>query len=75
YDPLYVANEGKLVAILPEQEAEAALSAMRRTRYGEEARIIGRVLAAPAGKVLMKTRIGGTRIVQMLMGEMLPRIC
>ncbi|HEX2988825.1 MAG TPA: hydrogenase expression/formation protein HypE, partial [Chloroflexota bacterium] len=47
YDPLYVANEGKLVAILPEQEAEAALSAMRRTRYGEEARIIGRVLAAP----------------------------
>jgi len=75
YDPLYVANEGKLVAIAPEEEAEAALSAMRRTRYGEDARIIGRVLPSPTGRVLMKTRIGGTRIVQMLMGEMLPRIC
>ncbi len=75
YDPLYVANEGKLVAVVPADDAEAVLSAMRRTRYGEEARIIGTVLAEPAGKVLMKTRIGGTRIVQMLMGEMLPRIC
>ena len=75
YDPLHVANEGKLVAIVPPEEAEAALSAMRGTRYGEESRTIGTVLAAPAGKVLMKTRIGGTRVVQMLMGEMLPRIC
>ncbi len=75
YDPLYVANEGKLVAIVPEDEAEKALAAMRRTRYGEEARVIGTVLPDPPGKVLMKTRIGGTRVVQMLMGEMLPRIC
>ena len=48
---------------------------MRGSRYGAEARIIGQVVEAPAGKVLMKTRIGGTRVVQMLMGEILPRIC
>jgi hydrogenase expression/formation protein HypE len=48
---------------------------MRATRYGEEAAIIGEVVAEPAGKVLMKTNIGGTRIVHMLVGEMLPRIC
>ncbi len=75
YDPLYVANEGKLVAVVPEGEADRVLKAMRRTRYGEDARLIGTVLPEPTGKVLMKTRIGGTRVVQMLMGEMLPRIC
>jgi hydrogenase expression/formation protein HypE len=75
YDPLYIANEGKLVAVVPPEEAEAVLAAMRRTRYGEQARIIGTVQPGPAGRVLMKTRIGGTRVVQMLMGEMLPRIC
>ncbi|MGE5620632.1 MAG: hydrogenase expression/formation protein HypE [Sphingomonadaceae bacterium] len=75
YDPLYVANEGKLIAIVPAEEATRALEALRATRYGEEASIIGTVLPDPVGKVLMKTRIGGTRVVQMLMGEMLPRIC
>jgi hydrogenase expression/formation protein HypE len=75
YDPLYVANEGKLVAIAPPEEAEQAVAALRSTRYGEEARLIGTVLPEPPGRVLMKTRIGGTRVVQMLMGEMLPRIC
>ena len=75
YDPLYVANEGKLVAVVPAEEAEPALAALRSSRYGEEARLIGTVLPEPAGRVLMRTRIGGTRIVQMLMGEMLPRIC
>lgn len=75
YDPLYVANEGKLVAIVPPDEAEPALAALKKTRYGEEARLIGAVLPEPPAKVLMKTRIGGTRVVQMLMGEMLPRIC
>jgi hydrogenase expression/formation protein HypE len=75
FDPLYVANEGKLVAISPPEDADALLEAMRGARYGEDAQIIGKVLEAPVGKVLMKTRIGGTRIVQMLMGEMLPRIC
>jgi len=74
-DPLYIANEGKLIAIAPPEDADKLLDAMRRTKYGEASQIIGRVLEAPAGKVLMKTSIGGTRIVQMLMGEMLPRIC
>ncbi|MHB8992401.1 MAG: hydrogenase expression/formation protein HypE, partial [Chloroflexota bacterium] len=75
FDPLYVANEGKLVAIVPAEEARQALDALRGSRYGEDACIIGSVLPEPMGKVFMKTRIGGTRVVQMLMGEMLPRIC
>jgi hydrogenase expression/formation protein HypE len=75
FDPLHVANEGKLVAMVASQDAEAVLAAMRATRYGEEAAIIGEVAAEPTGKVLMKTNIGGTRIVHMLVGEMLPRIC
>ena len=75
YDPLYIANEGKLVAVLPQDEVEAALSAMRHTRYGEQASVIGSVLRQPGGRVLMKTGIGGTRVVQMLTGELLPRIC
>jgi len=75
FDPLYVANEGKLVAIVSPQAAEATLDVMRRTHYGEEAVIIGEVREATAGRVLMKTAIGGTRIVDILAGEMLPRIC
>jgi len=75
FDPLYVANEGKLVAIVGPEDAEKVLTVMRETRYGEEASIIGEVTAEPEGKVLMKTTIGGTRIVHMLVGEMLPRIC
>jgi hydrogenase expression/formation protein HypE len=75
FDPLHVANEGKLVAMVAPGDAQAVLAAMRATRYGEEAAIIGEVAAEPAGKVLMKTSIGGTRIVHMLVGEMLPRIC
>ncbi len=75
FDPLYVANEGKLVAVVASEDAERVLAAMRATKYGEEAAIIGEVVAEPQGKVLMKTAIGGTRIVHMLVGEMLPRIC
>ena len=75
YDPLYVANEGKLVAIVAPEDAPGVLAAMRRTRYGEEAVVIGEVVAEPPGRVLMVTGIGGTRIVDMLVGEMLPRIC
>jgi hydrogenase expression/formation protein HypE len=75
FDPLYIANEGKLLAIVDPEAAEAVLAAMRGTRYGEEAVIIGRVQAAPAGRVLLKTSIGSTRVVDMLAGEMLPRIC
>lgn len=75
FDPLYVANEGKLVAILPEEEAEAALAALRQTQYGQHAAIIGRVFASPSGRVTSRTLIGGTRILDMMAGEMLPRIC
>jgi hydrogenase expression/formation protein HypE len=75
FDPLYVANEGKLLAIVAREDAEKVLSAMHATKYGEAALIIGEVQAAPQNRVLMKTSIGSTRVVDVLMGEMLPRIC
>jgi hydrogenase expression/formation protein HypE len=75
FDPLYVANEGKLVGIVAPEDAQAVLKAMRATRYGEEAVIIGEVTDNPRGRVLLKTALGSTRIVDMLAGEMLPRIC
>lgn len=75
FDPLYVANEGKLIVILPAAEVEAALDALHHTQYGEEAVCIGQVKAEPSSHVLMKTLIGGTRILDVLAGEMLPRIC
>jgi hydrogenase expression/formation protein HypE len=75
FDPLYIANEGKLIAIVAPGDAEAVLSAMRSTRYGEEAVRIGEVTAEPRGRVLLRTALGSTRVVDMLAGEMLPRIC
>jgi hydrogenase expression/formation protein HypE len=75
FDPLYIANEGKVLAFVAPDDAPAVLDVMRQTRYGEESVIIGRVKAEPKGRVLMKTAIGTTRIVDVLAGEMLPRIC
>ncbi len=75
FDPLYIANEGKLVVVVAPADAAAVLAAMRQTRYGEDAVAIGTVRAEPRGRVLMKTAIGSTRVVDVLMGEMLPRIC
>jgi hydrogenase expression/formation protein HypE len=75
FDPLYVANEGKLIAIVPSTEADEILEAMRQSRYGVDACRIGEITESPKGRVLMRTFIGGTRIVDMLSGEMLPRIC
>ncbi len=75
FDPLYVANEGKMIAIIPPDEADAGLQAIRSAPYGSEAVIIGEVTASPAGRVLMKTGYGSSRIVDQLSGEMLPRIC
>ncbi len=75
FDPLYVANEGKLVTMVASEDAEKILAAMRATKYGEGAVIIGEVTAEPRGRVLLKTELGSTRIVDMLAGEMLPRIC
>lgn len=75
-DPLYLANEGKLVAVVPDQEVGAALAALRAHPLGRDAADIGQVLAAGrAGRVHMQTSFGGKRIVDMLVGEQLPRIC
>ena len=75
FDPLYIANEGKLIAIVPEDNADMILAAMKKDRYGKAAVIIGEVVSENSGMVLMKTKIGGVRIVDMLTGEQLPRIC
>jgi hydrogenase expression/formation protein HypE len=75
FDPLYMANEGKLLAFVGSHAAEAVLQTMRESEFGHDAAIIGEVVDHSPGKVLMKTRIGGTRIVDMLTGEQLPRIC
>ena len=74
-DPLYLANEGTLVLFVPEPEAQAALAAMRATPAGVGAAIIGRAVSANGGMVTMRTLFGGNRIVDMLVGEQLPRIC
>ncbi len=75
FDPLYVANEGKLVAVVDPQDAERVLAAMHETPYGKEAAIIGRIEDGPSGRVAMRTRLGATRLVDMLVGDLLPRIC
>ena len=74
-DPFYIANEGKLIAILPPAQAEAVLAAMKKNPYGRDAAVIGEVKAENPGKVVMKTIIGGKRLMDMLAGEQLPRIC
>jgi hydrogenase expression/formation protein HypE len=75
FDPLYVANEGKLVAVVGADSAQKLLDIMRRNRYGAEAAIIGEVVSEHPGRVVMKTKMGASRIVDMLVGELLPRIC
>jgi hydrogenase expression/formation protein HypE len=74
-DPLYVANEGKLIAIVAPQVADQLVARMKQNCYGGNACIIGEVKAEPQGIVAMRTGFGGTRIVDMLVGEQLPRIC
>ncbi|MGK7393758.1 MAG: hydrogenase expression/formation protein HypE [Candidatus Cyclobacteriaceae bacterium M3_2C_046] len=75
FDPLHVANEGKVVMVIPALAADAALELMQKFEEGRHSRVIGEVIADPAGMVLLKTQIGGRRIVDMLAGEQLPRIC
>lgn len=75
FDPLYMANEGKLLAFVAEARAEEVLAVIRQDEHGRGAAVIGEVTADNPGKVLLKTRIGGTRIVDMLTGEQFPRIC
>jgi len=75
FDPLYVANEGKLLAFVAAEDVEAVLAAIQSDPYGREAAVIGEVTADHPCQVVMETRIGGRRIVDMLTGEQLPRIC
>jgi hydrogenase expression/formation protein HypE len=82
FDPMFIANEGKLVSFVKETDAAQILDMMKKTKYGEDAVIIGKVIGSGklqakqfCGQVRMRTAIGGTRLVDMLPGEMLPRIC
>lgn len=74
-DPLYIANEGKILVILPEKEADAALDAMQKYPGGENSAIIGKISSEMPGILRMRTSVGSTRIVDMITGEQLPRIC
>jgi hydrogenase expression/formation protein HypE len=74
-DPLYVANEGRFVAIVPADEADAAVAAMRAHPQGADAAVVGEILPEPHGIVALRTSFGGSRIVDMLVGDPLPRIC
>ncbi|MGB9436410.1 MAG: hydrogenase expression/formation protein HypE [Desulfobacterales bacterium] len=75
FDPLYLANEGKLLSFVAPEDAAAVLAAIRMNPYGKDAAVIGEVIADHSGKVFMETRIGGGRLLDMLAGEQLPRIC
>jgi len=75
FDPLYLANEGKLVAVVPEKCSDTVLAAMRGNPLGRGSAIIGRVVAGHPGRVHLKTRIGGHRLLEPLSGEQFPRIC
>ena len=75
FDPLYIANEGKLLAIVGSEDADKVLQVMQQNKYGKDAVVIGRVESSPAGRLLLSTGLGSTRIVDVLAGELLPRIC
>jgi hydrogenase expression/formation protein HypE len=75
FDPLYLANEGKLLAFVAPDQVQTVLSTIQKDPIGKDARVIGEVVDDHPGKVYMETRIGGVRIVDMLTGEQLPRIC
>lgn len=75
FDPLYLANEGKLIAIVPEKDARTVLDIIRQDEFGKDAVIIGEVTKDDPGRVFLQTAIGGLRIIDMLTGEQLPRIC
>jgi len=74
-DPLYVANEGKCLVVASDEDAGKVLRAMKKDKYGKNSRIIGELTSDNPGKVLLRTRVGGTRSISMLTGEQLPRIC
>jgi hydrogenase expression/formation protein HypE len=75
FDPMYIANEGKMLMIVPESKSGEALRLLQKSEMGKSAALIGRVTEKYEGKLVMRTRIGGTRLITMLAGEQLPRIC
>ena len=75
FDPLYIANEGKLLALVDQADTDRVLTAMRKNPYGQRAAVIGQVAADPPGRLLLETALGSTRVVDVLNGELLPRIC
>jgi hydrogenase expression/formation protein HypE len=75
FDPLFLANEGKMILFCPKSDAEKVLNAMHRHKYGKNAAIIGSVSKSAQGRVVLKTTIGGERIVDLPTGELVPRIC
>ena len=75
FDPLYIANEGKLIAFVPQEDASKVLEIIQHDEFGKDAVIIGEVTKKDPGKVFLQTAIGGLRIIDMLTGEQLPRIC
>lgn len=75
FDPLFLANEGKMILFCPQSDAEAVLAAMRNHKYGKYAAIIGCVSKAAQGRVVLKTSIGGERMIDLPTGELVPRIC
>ncbi|MGB2853817.1 MAG: AIR synthase-related protein, partial [Dehalococcoidia bacterium] len=75
FDPLYVANEGRLVAVVAPDDTERVVKRMSQNKYAAEATVIGEITEEHPGRVIMRTRLGASRIVDMLVGELLPRIC
>ncbi len=75
FDPLYLANEGKLILFVEDKYTEKVLAIMHEHKYGHEARVIGKVTDKPAGQVGLRTLVGGVRLLDMLVGDQLPRIC
>jgi hydrogenase expression/formation protein HypE len=75
FDPLYIANEGKVILIVDEKDAQPVLKKMKTHKLGKNSEIIGEVVSEPSGKVCLEAKIGGSRIIDMMVGEQLPRIC
>ncbi|GAI35246.1 unnamed protein product [marine sediment metagenome] len=75
FDPLYLANEGKVIFIVKEEEADKLLAMARAHPLGKKSQIIGKVVPGPKGKVYLRTQIGSRRVIDVLTGDQLPRIC
>jgi hydrogenase expression/formation protein HypE len=75
FDPFYVANEGKIILVAPDEDVDKIISVMKQNEFGKDSAVIGEVVDNHNGKAILKTGIGGKRIIDMLADEQLPRIC